>query len=267
MKSMLSQQTLVRSLLKMRPMAIALLDKREIRYWDSLDKPLGDLVGRDGMEDFLDDVSNARVPASDTDWSAMPLYMLVDFLTHEHRDFLLQEISDINHLLDIYTISDSPESADLRKIQTSFKTWVGHFQTHIEEEEGNLFPKVLRYEACLRDRNVHPEFHRGSIQSYMASREARESSHFYGYCGELADSMRAHELTHPGSIAARELSELTERLRDKFNAHTELESTALYTAARELERNLYNKSIDGDPAVAFQRPGPMDSGILRLDLG
>jgi hemerythrin-like domain-containing protein len=219
------------------------------------------------MDDFLDEVSYASVPASDTDWSAMPLYMLVDFLTHEHRGFLLHEIADINHLLDIYTISDSPEAADLRKIQTSFKTWVGHFQAHIDEEEGNLFPKVLRYEACLRDRNVHPEFHRGSIQSYMASREAQESRRFYADCGELAGRMRAHELTHPGSMAAKELAELTERLRDKLNAHYGLETTALYTAARELERSLYNKSIDGDPAVAFQRRGPMDSGILRLDEG
>ena len=267
MKSMLSQQTLVRSLLKMRPMAIALLDKRKIRYWDSLDKPLGDLVRRDGMEDFLDEVSYARVPAPDTDWSAMPLYMLVDFLTHEHRDFLLQEIADINHLLDIHTISDSPESGDLRKIQASFKTWVGHFKTHIEEEEGHLFPKVLRYEACLRDRNVHPEFHRGSIQSSMASREAQETRSFHADCRELAGWMRALERIHPDSITARKLAELTERLRDKLDAHTELESTALYTAARELERNLYNKSIDGDPAVALQRRGPMDSGILKLDLG
>ncbi|MDB5103848.1 MAG: Iron-sulfur cluster repair di-iron protein [Fibrobacteres bacterium] len=267
MKNMLSRQTPVRALLKMRPMAIGMLDKRKIRYWDSLDKPLGDLFHQEGMDDFLDEVSYARVPAPDTDWSAMPLYMLVEYLTQEHRGLLLQEVGDISHLLDIHTLSDSPESADLRKLQRAFQDWVKEFQGHIDQEETYLFPKVLRYEACLRDRNVHPEFHHGSIQSYMASLEAQEGRQFYADCGDLADRMGAHERKHPDSMAARELAELTERLRDKLNAHRDLESKTLYTAARDLERSLYNKSIDGDPAVAFQRRGPMDSGILRLDEG
>jgi iron-sulfur cluster repair protein YtfE (RIC family) len=267
MKSMLSQQTPVRSLLKIRPMAIGILDKRKIRYWDSLDKPLGDLFRREGMDDFLDEVSYARVPASDTDWSAMPLYMLVDFLTHEHRSFLLEEVADITHLLDIHAIADSGESADLRGFQTAFKDWVRDFQAHIDQEEGYLFPKVLRYEACLRDRNVHPEFHLGSIQTYMANQDAKEGRQFYANIAALARRMRAHESAYPGSISAGEMAELTESLRDKLNAHYDLESKALYTAARDLERSLYNKSIDGDPAVAFHRRGPMDSGIMRLGEG
>ncbi|HKP98133.1 MAG TPA: hypothetical protein VJ385_20555 [Fibrobacteria bacterium] len=273
MKSMLSQQTPVRSLLKMRPMAIALLDKRKLRYWDALDRPLGDLFHRDagrpsgGMDEFLDEVSHARVPASDTDWSAMPLYVLVDFLTHEHRSLLVQEVADITHLLDIHTLADSREAEDLRILHADFKAWVRDFQAHIEQEESYLFPKVLRYEACLRDRNVHPEFHRGSIQTYMANQEAKEGRQFYANAGLIAQRMRAHGLTHPESTAARELAELTERLRDKLNAHYDLESRALYTAARDLECNLYNKSIDGDPAVAVHRRGPMDSGIMRLDEG
>ena len=265
MKNMLSQQTPVRSLLKMRPMAIALLDKRKIRYWDSLDKPLSDLFRREGMEDFLDEVSYARVPAPDTDWTAMPLYVLVDYLTHEHRDLLLHEIADINHLLDIHTLTDTPEARDLRPIQKEFQDWVRVFQAHIDQEETVLFPKVLRYEACLRDRNVHPEFHRGSIQSYMATREAREGNQFYQDCEVLASRLAAHEAANPGFPAAGELSTLAAGLSEKLNAHRDLESRTLYTAARELERSLYNKSIDGDPAVVMRRAGPMDSGILRLD--
>ena len=110
MKNMLSRKTPVRSLLKLRPMAIALLDKRKLRYWDALDKPLGDLfhpgssrlaeTGKasdgarspDGMDDFLDEVSYTRVPAPDTDWSAMPLYALIDYLTHEHRSLMLERL-------------------------------------------------------------------------------------------------------------------------------------------------------------------------------
>jgi iron-sulfur cluster repair protein YtfE (RIC family) len=267
MKSMFSLQMPVRSLIKVRPMAIGLLEKRKVRFWDSLDKPVAEVFRRDGMEDFLDEVSYARVAAHDTEWAAMPLYVLVDYLTHEHRSMMLQEVADISHLLDIHALSDSAESADLRAIQQSFKKFVHDFEVHIAEEENHLFPKILRYEACLRDRSVHPEFHRGSLQAYMATPKAKEDKRFYQDGSALALRLRALEAKHQGSIPAQELAELMETLRDKLTDHYELESTVLYTTARELERNLYNLTIDGHPAMAFQRRGPMDSGIMRLDEG
>lgn len=295
MKNMLSQQTPVRSLLKLRPMAIELLDKRKLRYWDALDKPLGDLFRKDGfrpaagglpqeggprsesglagqgglpaegMDDFLDEVSYTRVPAPDTDWSAMPLYMLIDYLTHEHRSLLLQEVADISHLLDVHTLSDDAEARLLRPFQRDFQAWVRDFQAHVEQEEGFLFPRVLRYEACLRDRNVHPEFHRGSIQSFMATREAQVGRQFYKTCETFAHGLVAHAAAHPASPAAGELAETATRLNAKLSVHFELESKTLYVAARELERSLYNMTIDGDPAVVVHRRGPMDSGIMRLE--
>jgi iron-sulfur cluster repair protein YtfE (RIC family) len=289
MKSMLSQQTPVRSLLKLRPLAIALLDKRKLRYWDALDKPLGDLFRKDwgrpadsgartetvprpeggprleGMDDFLDEVSYTRVPAPDTDWSAMPLYMLIDYLTHDHRSLLLQEVADISHLLDVHTLSDDAEARLLRPFQRDFQAWVRDFQAHIEQEEGFLFPRVLRYEACLRDRNVHPEFHRGSIQSFMATREAQVGRQFYKTCETFAHRLVAHAAAHPASPAAEELAETASRLSAKLAAHFDLETKVLYVAARDLERSLYNMSIDGDPAVVMHRRGPMDSGIMRLE--
>jgi iron-sulfur cluster repair protein YtfE (RIC family) len=289
MKNMLSQKTPVRSLLKLRPMAIALLDKRNLRYWDALDKPLGDLFrsgsGRaagtghaaggarpsdgahpaDGMEDFLDEVSYTRVPAPDTDWSAMPLYALIDYLTHEHRSLMLQEVADISHLFDVHALSDDAEARLLRPFQRDFQAWVREFQTHIDQEEGYLFPKVLRYEACLRDRNVHPEFHHGSIQSFMATRDAQVGRQFYKTCEALAHRLEAHAAAHPASPAAADLAEIAGRLSAKLSSHFELENKTLYAAARDLERSLYNMSIDGDPAVVMHRRGPMDSGIMRLE--
>ncbi len=267
MKNMFSLQMPVRSLLKIRPMAIGLLDKRKVRFWDSLDKPVSEVFRKGGMEDFLEEVANAGIAAVDTEWSAMPLYVLVDYLTHEHRNLLLQEAADIAHLLDIHALSDSAESQDLQSIQTSFKLFVRGFEVHIEEEESVLFPKILRYEACLRDRSVHPEFHRGSLQSYLATPKAKEDRKFYQDGDTLAHRMRTLEAKYPGSIVARELADLMETMRDKLSDHYELESNSLFSIARELERSLYNMSIDGNPAMAYQRRGPMDSGIMRLDEG
>ncbi len=265
MKSLVNPQMAVRSLIKVRPMAVGLLDKRRVRFWDTLDRPVADVVHREGVGDLLDEVACAQVPAQDTDWSAMPLYWLVDYLTESHRGFLLQDVGDIGHLLDIHTIADSEESESLRDLHKAFQEFTRELQAHVEEEEGYLFPKVLRYEACLRDNRVHPEFHRGSIQSYMAIRLSREEKDLYAACDSLTGRIRAHASAHADSFAASELLNLLGTLRQKLHDHGDLENRILFPSARDMERNLYNLSINGDPAVAFQRRGPMDSGILRLE--
>lgn len=265
MKSLVSPEMAVHSLLRVRPMAVGLLDKRQVRFWDLLDRPVRDVVPRDLLEDFIDEVSYVKVPAADTDWLAMPMYWLADFLTSGHRDFLLQDVSDIGHLLDIHTIADSEESDGLRDIHKAFQEFTRELQAHVDEEESYLFPKILRYEACLRDSRVHPEFHRGSIQSYMAIRLDQEEKRLYRACDILTAKIRAHAAAHVESFTAGELLNLLGRMREKLNDHGDLEARILFPTAREMEKNLYNLSIGGDPAVAYQRRGPMDSGILRLE--
>lgn len=265
MRSLITPQMAVRSLIKVRPMAVGILDKRNVRFWDAIDRPVGEVVRRDVLGDFLDEMAYARVPAPDTDWLAMPLYWLADYLTEGHRDFLLQDVSDIGHLLDVHTIADSEESDGLRGIHKAFQAFTKELQSHVEEEEGVLFPKILRYEACLRDGRVHPEFHRGSIQSYMAIRLEQEEKRLDAARDLLSGRIRAHAGAHSDSLTAGELLAFLDRLREKLADHRELEHRVLFPTAREMERNLYNLSINGDPAVVHQRRGPMDSGILRLE--
>lgn len=265
MKSLVNPEMAVHSLLKARPMAVGLLDKRQARFWDVLERPVRDVVRRDLLADFMEEVAYAKVPAADSDWLALPLYWLADYLTSGHRDFLLQDVSDIGHLLDIHTIADSAESDGLRDIHKAFQEFTRVLQSHVDEEEGFLFPKILRYEACLRDSRVHPEFHRGSIQSYMAVRLDQEEKRLYRACDALTAKIRAHSEAHADSFTATELLALLGKLRERLNDHGDLEARILFPTAREMEKNLYNLSIGGDPAVAFHRRGPMDSGILRLE--
>lgn len=265
MKYLVTPQTAVRSLIKVRPMAVGLLDKRKVRYWDALDRPIADVIRGEVLGDFLDELAYARVPAADTDWLSMPLYWLVDFLTEGHRDFIMQDVSDLGHLLDIHTLADSEESEGLRGIHRAFQAFTKEFQSHVDEEEGVLFPKILRYEACLRDGRVHPEFHRGSIQSYMAVRLEQEEKRLEAACELLSDRIRAHARAHADSLTSSDLQAFLDRLREKLADHRELENRVLFPTAREMERTLYNLSINGDPAVVHYRRGPMDSGILRLD--
>ena len=116
MKSSISEQTSLRALLKLRPAAIGLLNKGKVRFWDALDKPVWEVLRRQGLEDFLEDVSHTPQADPDTEWSAMPLYVLVDFLTQEHRTLLTEEISEMNHLFNIHCLSEAHETASLKEL-------------------------------------------------------------------------------------------------------------------------------------------------------
>jgi hypothetical protein len=232
-----------------------------------LDKPVQEIFQKDGLEDFMEEVSYARIAAPDTEWSAMPLYVLVDYLTHEHRALFIEEISDISHLLNVHCLSDSGETAQLKDLQTSFNAFVLDFETHIEAEETTLFPKILRYEACLQDRFVHPEFHRGSLQTYPSSPQARADRRFFLDAETLAARTLSLQTQFPESAVVQKLAESMESLRNKLSEHAERTAHSLLATACELERSLYNMTIDGDPAIAVYSRGPMDSGIMRLNLG
>lgn len=257
MKNLLSPMTPVRSVIKIRPMAVGLLDKRKIRFWDSMDKPLGDILLRENLEDFLEEVSFARIPAEDADWTSLPLYFLVDYLTQGHRNFLLQDVADIAHLLDIHCLADSAETHELKQLYLAFQEFVKDFQAHLDEEESYLYPRILRYEACLKDNRVHPEFHRGSLQSHVSTRSSQESIRLLSICAGLAERAGRHAEQEPAFFAGLELQSLLEGFRDRLAAHVELKAKILYTAAREMEKNLYNLSIGGDLAAAQPPRGLM----------
>lgn len=245
MQSLVTPQMAVGSLIKARPMAVGLMEKRKVPFWDSLHRPVSEVVRRDAIGDFMDEMAYARVPAPDTDWMAVPMYWLADYLTESHRNFLLQDVNEIGHLLDIHTIADSEESDGLRDIHKAFQAFTKALQTHVDEEESILFPKILRYEACLRDNRVHPEFHRGSIQSYMAIRLDQEEKRLCQACDLLTGKIRRHAETHSGSFTAGELLAMLGRMREKLDDHGDLEAKVLFPTAREMEKSLYNMSING----------------------
>lgn len=260
---LVSPQMPVRALLKARPLAVDLLEKRHVRFWDALDRPLGELARHEILSDLLDEIAQAPVPAADSDWLALPINHLADYLTEGHRAFLLEDLRDMAHILDIHTLADSEESEGLRAIHKAFHDFSKALHEHISEEEDILFPKVLRYEACLRDNRVHPEFHSGSIQSYMAVRLTQEEKQLAQAGDHLTDRIQQHAETHGDSSVAAGLHALLGAMRERLEDHGNLEARVLFPTAREMEKTLYNLGINGDPTVVLRRRGPKDSDTLR----
>ena len=127
-----------------------------------------------------------------------------------------------------------------------------------------MFPKILRYEASLRDPRVNPEFHSGSVLTYPATHASGIEDRVTRAGAELAEKARVAAREYPASFVLGKLSELLVRLEAKLCAHAILELKILLPMAKELEKNLYNLAIGGDPLVAYRRQSPLDSGVSRL---
>ncbi len=267
LKNLLSSDTLTRDLLRVRPIALELMARRTLRPWDVMDRPLSHLFQgkREGsLEDFLDELSSVTIPASDSRWEELQAYHLIDYVTQGHREFLLNDIPDINYLFDMLLLTDSANSGALRALQGDFQAFCQDYHRHMEEEETFIFPRILRCEASLKDSSVHPDFNAGSVQIFVATRSPRLVHRTETSLAEMVDraGTLAEELALPTPESSN-LHALMMHFLSRLRAHTHLETEILFPLGLELERTLFNLSIGGK-VTGRQIRGPLDSGVIRL---
>jgi hypothetical protein len=267
LKNLLSAETLTRDLVRIRPIALELMERRHIRPWSTMDKPIFHLFldKREGaLQDFLDELSAVPVPAGDMNWEDLPAFYLVDYLTHGHREFLLNDIPDINYLFDMMLLTHSENGDAMRKLQGDFHAFCQDYHRQMDEEETLVFPRILRCEASLKDSNVHPEFNAGSVQIFVATRSPRLAGRMEATMAEMVQ--RAADLSTQLGLPSPEgsnLHSLMAHFLHRLRVHTRLETETLFPLGLELERTLFNVSIGGTGS-GKQIRGPLDSGVIRL---
>ncbi len=267
MKNLITSETQVREVLRIRPMASELLAKTSVNFWNNPSKPLADLFRNKPMGkliDLVEEIGNLPVPAEDCLWKELPIAYLLDFLTQNHRDFYLNFVNDIEYMFDLQSAADPKSSLELRSLFSDFRKFVAELQSITELEETQIFPRVLRYEACLQDPRVHPEFQKGSLQIVIANRMSRFSfrrKYFFPAFLERVGQLGQNGLDPSGTIT---LIQRLEEFHAELLEHELLEFDTLFPMALEMERTLYNLSIEGAPITANRVRGPMDSGIVRL---
>ncbi len=267
MKNLIVPTVTLRTALKIRPMLLESLNRYEISPWNYLDQRLEFFFQYTGLDGglFLRQLEDTEIPAAGSDWEHLPLHFLCDFLTEIHRNFLLQDIPDISHILDIHSIPSSSEGGWLLEIQSDFKNFVQQFILLLGSEEDFLFPKILRNEACLTDAKVHPEFHRGSLHIYLATKNSNQEFTNPAPLRSLLEKTQEHLAHDSQSFYAQNLFDSLLGFQVRLGEYRRLEQEILHVRALKTERELYNRSIRGDSRANFERD-PRDSGILRLSL-
>jgi iron-sulfur cluster repair protein YtfE (RIC family) len=243
--SLFSQDTAVRHVLRQRPRLAEHLAAFGAEPWERPQATLNELFrNRETLEKFMAMAEALPVPEGPRhleNWVDQPASHLADHLTQHHRDFFNVTLPDIAGLFRDWDSLD-PEITELRD---DFNRFIATMRREIEYEEELFFPRVLRYDACLRDPRVNPEFNGGSLRVAVAYRK----SHVTGVQPELLDRittrMRDTHAYQDGNAWAELLTARLEDFKGQFEEHERLEADVLYPMALEMETTLYNLSIAG----------------------
>ena len=239
--------TTLGALLVIRPQAISVLEKFGIEPFKLPMARLGETCQDNGIawDVFLNEVGKLEVPSKDSDWQHLPLYFLIDFLTHEHREITSEFFPAIRNAI----IAEEKNPANLEAKSLLVREWptfMAALIEHIKSENTFLFPKILRYDYCARHGTVDPDFSNGSVKVFAAlhllMHEQRQTSAVTKFLDAIAFSPPPAE---GNDIKRKHLVKILASFQKVLMEHSRLEVDVLFPLATALEKKLYDRVISG----------------------
>lgn len=238
--------------LRVRPLFAEKIKTFKSDFWERPHAPLREFFPGQAelLEDLVRDAITWAVPRADSAWRELSAAHLLDHLTHNHREFFGVLLADMQRLFEARTEALETLEEEIATLKGDLERFAAELRARVEDDERELFPRVLRYEASLRDPRVDPEFNGGSLRKAVAYRTAAAGHD----PAEPLDALRAR-LAETGAARAGcpWLSLLDDRLRelrDRLVMHERLKAEVLYPMALEAEKTLYNLSIGGSGRAA-----------------
>jgi hypothetical protein len=245
--SLISSDTAVQAALRLRPLIAEELAAFGVTPWDTPYARIADLFGRgEGLSRFLERVSALPIPAPESPWRDLSAAHLIDYLTQHHRVFFHVTLPDVEGLFRDWDSQD-PEIVEARE---DFEDFGRSLRAEVAGEETHFFPRVLRYEACLANPAVDPEFNGGSLRLGIAYRQSHSTGLNPDRLDRLTGRLRETYSVRNGDTWAEMALERIEDFTEQFKEHERLEADVLYPMALEMETALYDLSIAGTRAGA-----------------
>jgi len=240
--------TAIGTILRLRPMAISLLEKYAMDPWDSNQASIHEHceAKRITLSAFLAEMKDLPEPEEDTDWKTRPIYHLVDHLAREHWEFLNRLLPAIKNVLAQEYAANAESLRRLRNLIEEWPTFSAALEAHIHQEEAFLFPKILQYDYSLRHKGFHPDFAGGTVDVYVALRmlgnEKEQMAVVRRFLSEVVFSKASQD--HLDSLEGR-LYPLLMDLQSRLANHAALEAKVLFPMAKSVEKALIDARISG----------------------
>jgi iron-sulfur cluster repair protein YtfE (RIC family) len=173
---------------------------------------------------------------------AVPLPVLLERLTGDHRKFIRSYLPAIGEAF-------SPRGNGVvgETLQPLFRDWPAFMtglKEHIATEEEFLFPKILRYDYCLRHGKADPEFSNGSVKVFVAIHLLKNEERGAGALRRFLEEPLPASSADGGDGDAP-LMRLLASFRKELLEHARVEREELFPMAASLENELYDRTISG----------------------
>ncbi|MDB5106400.1 MAG: Iron-sulfur cluster repair di-iron protein [Fibrobacteres bacterium] len=239
--------TTASALLTVRPLSLSILEKYGM---DPFTLPLvkaGDLCREKGIswDTFLGEMEALEIPAVDSEWSQVPLIRLLDYLTCEHQAFIRELHPGIMGAF--WSLEKSREiPGRFAALIREWHAFENAFSEHIAAEESFLFPKILRYDYCVRHGKADPDFFKGSVRVFSTLQLHKNEHDLLEIIRSFIDLTRlAIPVIGEAAGPELELIGLLEAFDVKHQRHSRMEKEILVPMASALEKRLYDRFISG----------------------
>lgn len=231
--------TRVEDAIKFRPACLGILDRIGCDPWAEGDTTLEELGVRCGRRchDLIRELSTLPVPDRNSPWDELPAYLLIDYLTQEHRDILHNDLPALRGLLDM-PFEEGSGGGLYWMLLDSFHRFTEILRAHIQEEEDYLFPAILKNEYALRhgglEHRIRPVAGQVLASPSVIRGEERLDEALEEWTRAIGTRSGIGERPKTAELAAQAMQSLERKLR----AHGNLEKNALFPIAARIEKGL-----------------------------
>lgn len=234
----------LREIIRNRPIVIGILEEMTGgSFWGGLETSLESFCKDARLDLKAIRQRIAELPANRTrqDWKELPLYIVVDHLTADHKLFRTRDLPEIHRLLDGLR-QDFPDSGDaLDGLLSEFKDFRRNFSWHMEEEEEFIFPKILRTEASMRHPDLYPEVFKGSLRMYAQIQQHGPEEGFHDLVSGLTLKLRGIVSNVSQLPLIKETLSALQGYEARLRAHSIIESEILFKRALAMEDALLRR--------------------------
>jgi iron-sulfur cluster repair protein YtfE (RIC family) len=244
--------TEIRTVLRVRPASVRAFEALGIDPFAFPAEPIGRACTEHGVswDAFLAEMRKPADPAGPRP-RTIPLPALLERLTGEHRKFIRSYLPAIG---EAFAPRGGVVAERLRPLFKEWPAFMSGLKEHIATEEEFLFPKILRYDYCLRHGKADPEFSNGSVKVFVAIHLLKNEERGTGALRRILEEPLPSPSADDREGGESALIRLLAAFRKELLEHARVEREELFPMAASLENELYDRSISG-------RTGPRGESV------
>jgi regulator of cell morphogenesis and NO signaling len=219
--------------------AVRVFEKFGIDYCCGGKRPLADVCREKGynpeeVQSELD-AAMAGAVATQRDWTAAPLSVLIQHIVGTHHDYLRRELPAIHTRLEkVYRVYNQRYGPALIGLPEVFHGLRAELEMHMMKEEKVLFPAIAAYESAINSGRPLPPTPFGPVANPIHMMEAEHESAGQALA-RIRQITRNFELPDYACVTYHALMNGLEELERDLHMHIHLENNILFPRAEKLE--------------------------------